>query len=158
MKDEPAAQKEFNAQLTFLTPLVGGYMAGKYVDLERLLAAAYAGRSREVTAGWQQLGGQFRAMVAMEVGRAYLELGTLPEAEQYLRFALKADRFGIPGNLYPNFLTYALVHFYLGRVLEQTGRKAEAINAYKEFLGHSENSSAKLPQIAEARAALKRLM
>jgi cytochrome c-type biogenesis protein CcmH/NrfG len=51
-----------------------------------------------------------------------------------------------------------LAHFYLGKTLEQTGRKPEAINAYKEFLSHFENSTAKLPQIAEARAALKRLM
>jgi cytochrome c-type biogenesis protein CcmH/NrfG len=51
-----------------------------------------------------------------------------------------------------------LAHFYLGRILEQTGKKAEAITAYQEFLSHFENSTAKLPQIAEARAALKRLM
>ena len=40
----------------------------------------------------------------------------------------------------------------------QAGRKAEAISSYKDFLSHFENSNAKLPQIAEARAALKRLM
>jgi len=57
-----------------------------------------------------------------------------------------------------NFLSYTLAQFYLGRMLEQTGKKAEAINAYQEFLSHFENSTAKLPQIAEARAALKRLM
>jgi serine/threonine protein kinase/tetratricopeptide (TPR) repeat protein/TolB-like protein len=161
LKNEPAAEKEFNAQRAYLTPLLGEYMAGKYVDLDRLLAAAYAGRSQEVTAGWQQLGSQFRPMVALEVGRAYLELGELPEAEQHLRFALKAYRnWGISSPLIvaPNFLTYALTQFYLGKILEQTGKKAEAINAYQEFLGHFENSTAKLPQIAEARAALKRLM
>jgi hypothetical protein len=42
--------------------------------------------------------------------------------------------------------------------LEQSGKKAEAVNAYQEFLGHFENSTANLPQIAEARAALKRLL
>ena len=161
LKNEPAAEKEFNALRAYLTPPLGKYMAGKYVDLERLLAAAYAGRSQEVTAGWQQLGSQFRPMVALEVGRAYLELGALPEAEQHLRFALKAYRnWGVSSSLVvaPNFLTYALTQFYLGKVLEQTGKKAEAINAYQEFLGHFENSTSKLPQIAEARAAVKRLM
>ena len=88
-------------------------------------------------------------MVALQVGRAYLELGALPEAEQLLRFELKA---------YPSFLTYALAQFYLAKVLEQTGKKAEALKAYQEFLDHFENSTAKLPQIAEARAAVKRLM
>jgi serine/threonine protein kinase len=48
--------------------------------------------------------------------------------------------------------------YYLGKLLEQTGKKPESIKAYQEFLSHFENSSAKLPQIAEARAALKRLM
>ena len=75
LKNEPAAEKEFNALRAYLTPPLGEYMAGKYVDLVRLLAAAYAGRSQEVTAGWQQLGGQFRPAIALEVGRAYLELG-----------------------------------------------------------------------------------
>ena len=115
----------------------------------RLRAAAYAGRSQEVTAGWQQLGGQFRTDVALEVGRAYLELGALPEAEQHLRFAFA---------WFPHFLTIVLTQFYLGKVLEQTGKKAEALKSYQEFLGHFEHSTAKLPQIAEARAAVKRLM
>ena len=149
MKNEPAAEKEFNALRAYLTPPLGEYMAGKYVDLVRLRAAAYAGRSQEVTAGWQQLGAEFRSVIALEVGRAYLELGALPEAEQHLRFASKA---------WPNFLTYGLTQFYLAKVLEQTGKKSEALKSYQEFLGHFENSTAKLPQIAEARAAVKRLM
>jgi len=161
LKNEPAAEKEFNALRAYLTPPLGGYMAGKWVDFERFRAAAYAGWSQEVTVGWQQLGGHFRPAIALEVGRAYLELGALPEAEQHLRFALKAYRtWGTSGTLVvpPDFLTYVLTQFYLGKVLEQTGKKAEAINAYQEFLGHFENSTAKLPQIAEARAAVKRLM
>jgi tetratricopeptide (TPR) repeat protein len=157
LKNEPAAEKEFNALRAHLTPLLGEYMAGKHVYLARLLAAAYAGRSQEVTAGWQQLGSQFRPMVAFEVGRAYLELGALPEAEQQLRFASKAYWMG-SFFVAPNFLTHALTQFYLGKVLEQTGKKAEALKSYQEFLGHFEHSTAKLPQIAEARAAVKRLM
>ena len=43
------------------------------------------------------------------------------------------------------------------KILEQTGKKAEALKAYQEFLSHFEHSTAKLPQIAEARAAVKRL-
>jgi tetratricopeptide (TPR) repeat protein len=148
LKNEPAAEKEFNALRADLTIPWGEYRVGKYVDFERLLAAAYAGRSQEVTTGWQQLGGLFRSEIAMEVGRAYLELGALPEAEQHLRFALKTDQ---------NFLTHVLTHFYLGKILERSGKKAEALKAYQEFLGHFEPSTAKLPQIAEARAAVRRL-
>jgi tetratricopeptide (TPR) repeat protein len=149
LKNEPAAEKEFNALRAYLTPPLGEYMAGKYVDECHFRAAAYAGRSQEVTAGWQQLGGQFRTDIALEVGRAYLELGALPEAEQHLRFAFA---------WFPHYLTIVLTRFYLGNVLEQTGKKAEALKAYQEFLGHFEHSTAKLPQIAEARAAVKRLM
>jgi hypothetical protein len=58
---------------------------------------------------------------------------------------------------YPRFAPVSRSQFYLGRVLEQTGRKADAINAYKEFLSHFENSTAKLPQIAEACPALQRM-
>jgi tetratricopeptide (TPR) repeat protein/predicted Ser/Thr protein kinase len=161
LKNQDAAKRELTAVHDYLTPALGEYYAGKWVDLARLLAAAYAGRPQEVIADWQQLGNEFHLSVAMEVGRAYLELGALPEAEQHLRFVLQAYRnlaFMSSATASPTFLTYALAHFYLGKTLEQTGRKAEAIDAYKEFLSHFENSTAKLPQIAEARAALKRLI
>jgi serine/threonine protein kinase/DNA-binding winged helix-turn-helix (wHTH) protein/tetratricopeptide (TPR) repeat protein len=160
LKNEPAGQKELKALRAYLTPLLGEYVAGKYVDLDSLLAAAYAGRSHEVTENWQKLGGEFRALFALEVGRAYLESGALPEAEQHLRLASKAFRnWGVytPVIIGPSFLTYALTPFYVGKAFEQVGDKPEAIKAYKEFLSHFENSTTNLPQIAEARTALKRL-
>jgi hypothetical protein len=46
---------------------------------------------------------------------------------------------------------------YQANVFEHRGKKADAVNAPQEFLSHFENSNARLPQIAEARAALKRL-
>ena len=55
-------------------------------------------------------------------------------------------------------LKRSLTQFYLGKILEQACKKAEALKAYHEFLSHFENSTAKLPQIAEARAAVKRLI
>jgi len=161
LKNQDAAARELKAVHDYLTPALGECYAGKWVDLARLLAAAYACRPQEVTANWQPLGDEFHLLVAMEVGRAYLELGALPEAEQNLRFVLQAYRnFGFISSVTvsPTFLTYTLAHFYLGKALEQTGRKVEALDAYKEFLSHFEKSTAKLPQIAEARAALKRLM
>jgi tetratricopeptide (TPR) repeat protein len=155
LKMDGEAEKEFADLRTSVKPLVGEYVAGKTVELHRLRAAAYAGRWQEVIASWPQLGQQFWDLYALDVGRAYLEMGMLAEAERHLRFALMHFRetggFGLS-------LSPILAQFYLGRVLEQTGRKADAISAYKEFLSHFENSSAKLPQIPEARAALKRLM
>jgi hypothetical protein len=143
-----------------VTPLVGEYMAGKTVELHRLQAAAYAGRWQEVIASSPQLGQQFWDLYALDVSRAYLETGMLAEAERHLRFAQRAARYwGTPTLLgRSNFVSYTLAQFYLGRVLEQTGKKANAISVYKEFLSHFETCTAKLPQIAEARTALKRLM
>ena len=160
LKKDTAAEKEFAALRASVTPMVGDYMANKTVELHRLQAAAYAGRWQEVIASWPQLASQQRDLFALDVGRAYLEMGMLSEAERNLRFALLAQRLwaGEDHLASANFLSYTLAQFYLGRILEQTGKKAEAINAYQEFLSHFENSTAKLPQIAEARAALKRLL
>jgi tetratricopeptide (TPR) repeat protein len=159
LKKDAEAEKEFAALRASLTPLVGDYRAGKAVERHRLQAAAYAGRWQEVVVTWPQLGQQFWPEYALNVGRAYIEMGMLAEAERHLRFALKAARFwAVPPHVTYSFLSYTLAQFYLGRFLEQTGKKADAISAYKEFLSHFENSTAKLPQIAEARAGLKRLM
>jgi tetratricopeptide (TPR) repeat protein len=160
LKKDTAAEKEFAALRASLTPLIGDYRTGKRVELQRLSAAAYAGRWQEVIASWPQLGQQFWPEYALEVGRAYLETGMLAEAERHLRFASNVEHIWSSDEAVTahNFLSYTLAQFYLGKVLEQTGKKAEAVNAYQEFLGHFENSTAKLPQIAEARAALKRLL
>jgi TolB-like protein len=160
LKNEAAAEKEFAGLSASATPLLGDYMAGKIVEFHRLLAASYAGRSQEVIAAWSQLPGQLWHLYALEVGRAYLEAGNSSEAERQLRFAIKVQRFwGNPGMFYSsNFFTSTLAQFYLGKLLEQSGKKPEAVNTYQEFLAHFENSTARLPQIAEARAALKRLL
>jgi tetratricopeptide (TPR) repeat protein len=160
LKKDVAAEKEFANLRASLTPFAGEYRAGKRVELQRLHAAAYAGRWQEVIASWPQLGQQFWDGYALDVGRTYLEMGMLAEAERHLRFASNLERLWSSDEAVTahNFLSYALAQFYLGKVLEQTGKKAEAVNAYQEFLSHFENSTARLPQIAEARAALKRLL
>jgi cytochrome c-type biogenesis protein CcmH/NrfG len=48
--------------------------------------------------------------------------------------------------------------YYLGQVYERTGKRDQAINEYQEFLSHFESSHTRLPQVAEARTTLKRLM
>jgi eukaryotic-like serine/threonine-protein kinase len=51
-----------------------------------------------------------------------------------------------------------LSHYYLGQLYEGTGKHDQAINEYQEFLSHFQSSQPHLPQIGEARTALKRLM
>ena len=160
MKNQAAADKEIAADRASLSPLVGDYMAEKTAQFYRLLGSFYAGESRDVVANGPSLPRLFWQHDALEVGRAQLDLGMVSEAEKQLRLVLKAH------NLWSNtdtasrhnFLSYTLAQFYLAKIHEQAGRKTEAIDGYQEFLSHFENSSAKLPQIAEARAALKRLL
>ena len=51
-----------------------------------------------------------------------------------------------------------LCHYYLGEIYEATGKSQQAIDEYQSFLSHFEGSRTKMPQVADARAALKRLM
>jgi tetratricopeptide (TPR) repeat protein len=160
LKKDLAAEKEFAALRASLGPLVGDYMVERTIEFYRLLAAAYAGRWQQVTTDWAKIHPWFRMGKDYEVGRAFFETGNLSEAERHLQWTVKAARLWnnssqIASN---DLLSSILAQFYQGGILEQTGKKAEAINAYQEFLSHFENSTAKLPQIAEARAALKRLM
>ena len=160
MKKDAEAEKEFALLRVSVTPVVGEYMAGKRVEFHRFQAAAYAGQWQKVIASWPQLAGRYRDLFSLDVGRAYLQTSMLSDAERHLRFTMWAQRMW--GNddyiASASFLSYTLANFSLGKILEQSGKKADAIDAYKEFLSHFENSNAKLPQIGEARAALKRLM
>jgi eukaryotic-like serine/threonine-protein kinase len=51
-----------------------------------------------------------------------------------------------------------LAHYYLGQLYEKTGKRDQALNEYQEFLSHFEGTQSRLAQIADARAAVKRLM
>jgi hypothetical protein len=68
LKNQAAAEKEFAGLRASLAPLLGEYMAGKAEELHRLLAASYAGRSRELISGWRQLPGQLWPLYVLEGG------------------------------------------------------------------------------------------
>jgi tetratricopeptide (TPR) repeat protein len=93
-------------------------------------------------------------------GRAHLLTKDYVSAEAELRATIRLSRsmanFGTITGRFPT--AEMLSHFYLGQVYEQTGKRDQAINEYQEFLSHFAHSSSKLPQIDEARAALKRLI
>jgi len=160
LKNEAAAEREFAAARAALAPLLGDYMAEKLIVLDRLLAASYSGRWQEVISGWPQIPAALARPLSIQLGRAYAEKGMLPEAEKQLRLALRvALDWSNPGPIArEDPLSYELTQFHLAKVLEQEGKKADAFNLYQEFLSHFENSTARLPQIPEARAALKRLL
>jgi len=160
LKNDAAAEREFSSLRTSLTPLVGDYMASKTIRLDHVLAALYAGHWQEVTTEWPQLDNGSRSRLGLVAGRAALSTENWEEAESHLRSVPILERTwdNPPSIANSDFLAYALGEFYQAKVFEHTGKKADAVNAYQEFLSHFENSTARLPQIAEARAALKRLL
>jgi len=93
-------------------------------------------------------------------GRAHLLLNNYASSEQDFRRTLHASH--NTGNLHfmlahvPLFAV--LSHFYLGQLYEATGKSQQAIDEYQSFLSHFEGPRTRLPQVAEARTALKRLM
>ncbi len=160
MRDQKAAEKEFGEGRAALAATRGDYEAARILELHHLAAQAWTGDSKGVLAAWPQLSLQRKLLVAWAAGRAQAETGALPDAEHTLLTAIAFQRRigGASDVARTSFFNYEMANFYLGKVYEKEGKKTEAINAYQEFLSHFENSTAKLPQIAEARAAVKRLL
>jgi tetratricopeptide (TPR) repeat protein/predicted Ser/Thr protein kinase len=93
-------------------------------------------------------------------GRAQLLLKDHAAAERQLRLALLRERNvgGLDRMRTCTPLLAQLCHFYLGQLYEATGKREQAVNEYQEFASHFEGSKTRLPQVTEARAALKRLL
>jgi eukaryotic-like serine/threonine-protein kinase len=160
LKNGSAAEKEFAAAQSTATPLLGDYLAEKLIVLDRIRAESYTGRWQEVISEWPQLPGNFHGYCSLCLGRAYAETGMLGQAEQELQIARRIglNRANPEVLADHDSLSYALAGFYLAKVFEQEGKKADAFNLYQEFLSHFESPAVRLPQVPEAQAALKRLL
>jgi eukaryotic-like serine/threonine-protein kinase len=99
-------------------------------------------------------------MFLLMKGRVEAEVKDYTSAERDLKNTIRVNRdFGNTGFMRQNLpITAILARFYLGQVYEATGKRDQAVNEYQEFLSHFEGSKAKLPQISEAKSALKRLL
>jgi len=158
--NKPAeADVEFAALRTDISQIMGDAMASQYEQLYRGLAAYYAHKPADAIGLLSGLPFLYRMHTALPLGRAYLERGDLAAAERELNFALKAQGIWAIPVWYErqSMLVLLLTHYYLGGVMEKTGRSADAAAHYREFYRHFEHSAAKLPQIAAAKAALARL-
>jgi serine/threonine protein kinase/tetratricopeptide (TPR) repeat protein len=93
-------------------------------------------------------------------GRAHLLTNDYGSAETEFRAALRSERsVENTGALTQRFPVIGILcHYYLGQLYERTGKHDQAINEYQEFLSHFATSQSRLPQVGEARTALKRLM
>ncbi len=93
-------------------------------------------------------------------GRSHLLTNEYASAETEFRGVLRNERslanYDALRGRFP--ILGILSHYYLGQLYERTGKRDQAINEYQEFLSHFANPQSRLPQVGEARTALKRLM
>ncbi len=92
--------------------------------------------------------------------RAHLLLKDDAAAETQFRKALlygrRMNNFVDMRSVFPAYAI--LARYYLAQMYERSNKRDQAINEYQEFLSRFENSHTKLPQVADARATLKKLM
>jgi hypothetical protein len=160
LKNEPAAEQEFDRLHKSVDPLLGSYSTDKTIEMIRILGAAHAGRWQEVKTKWPELQNRDdKQLAGLAEARANIETGELGAAQDELDTLVAWGR--LWGNqryvAYTNSLSQVLAHYYLGVVYEKTNRTTDAAKEYRSFLTHFDHSDAKLPQIELARAALKRV-
>ena len=138
---------------------MGDVIANQAERLCRGWAAYYSHKPAEAIAHLSATPFPYRMLTALPLGRAYLEQDDLAHAEEELSFVLKSQfMWGLVGWWERhNMLTLLLAHYYLGELCEKQGRFREAASHYREFYSHFQHSKARLPQIAAARLALRRI-
>ena len=157
LNNSTAADTEFTALRASLTPVLGDYMAVRTERLYRLIGDSYAGRHEQVIAAAPGIPVQFHRLSALYTGRAYLAMGQTAKAREELEYASSFRFiFGVP-TLYEQYsaLRFMLAGFYLAQVNEKNGKPQDARRQYQEFLAHFATNEPKLPQIKQARLALR---
>jgi eukaryotic-like serine/threonine-protein kinase len=140
------------------------WISPRYTELHRLSNQIAADILRNDGRGALEALGRYPDVRRVEVlfsrARAHLLVNDYASAEREFRSALRESRtfsnFTFMRGQVPLFAL--LCHFYLGQLYEATGKSQQAIDEYQSFLSHFEGSRTKMPQVGEARAALKRLM
>ena len=158
--DDGAAQSAFGDMRRGLTKDLGEYFVTNTETVWRLLAASALGRHREVLERAARLGSSFRPECGLPIATAYLSTGQMAEAEATLQQRIRGlCGFGSMPFEFAAFsmLEYLLARFYRGQIYERRGRAVQAVGEFRYFLSSFDRSNAKLPQIAEAREAVRRL-
>ncbi len=140
------------------------WISPRYTELHRLGSQIAADALRNDGRGALEALGRYPDLQLVDIlfsrARAHLLVNDYASAEQEFRNTLRESRgfsnFTFMRGQVPLFSL--LCHFYLGQLYEATGKSQQAIDEYQSFLSHFEGSRTKMPQVAEARAALKRLM
>jgi len=155
-RGEPSAAGRSLEQYAATHPLVSRQALERMRATAAMWAALVRNDGQAVTAAGAGIPDLRLSQLTFARGRAHLLLKDYGAAERQFRATLLTERNIDSENLSP--LVAMLCHFHLGQIYEQTGKREQAVNEYQEFLSHFEGSKTKLPQVAEARAALKRLL
>jgi eukaryotic-like serine/threonine-protein kinase len=150
------ALQQYAATHTWISP--------QFIERQRTLNGMTAAMVRNDGRGVLAAAGRLPDLTALGVlfakARASLLLNDYASAEQGFRRILFEHRYvGNSADMRAHIPLYSLLaRYYLGQLYEATGKSQQAIDEYQSFLSHFERSRTRLPQVAEAAAALKRLM
>ena len=156
--DLTAAEREIRA-VASTRPWLGP----RALDLERtrceMQAALVRGDGRAVLSAASRLPDYEYSDLLMMRGRGAFLVQDYAAAERLFRRAINAERLlYVPADIPSHSpLIQMLCSYCLGQVYEATGKREQAVSEYRGFLSRFEGSRTRLPQVAEARAALKRL-
>jgi tetratricopeptide (TPR) repeat protein len=142
------------------------WISPAYIEQQRaagqMLAALRQKDGRGVLAAADRLPSSTAPAVLFVKATGSLLMRDYASAERGYQRAIVENRLPQTGNFGATLqmvpLYSVLARYYLGQVYEATGKSPQAINEYQSFLSHFEGSGAALPEVAQARAALKKLM
>jgi len=150
------AIQQYAATYTWISP--------QFIERQRTLNGMTAAMVRNDGRGTLAAEGHLPDLTVLGVlfakARANLLLNDYASAERGFQRILVEHRYGGDfGSMRTRIPLYSLLaRYYLGQLYEATGKSQQAIDEYQSFLSHFERSRTRLPQVAEAGTALKRLM
>jgi serine/threonine protein kinase/tetratricopeptide (TPR) repeat protein/TolB-like protein len=140
------------------------WISPQFIERQRTLNRMTAAMARSDGRGTLAAAGHLPDLTVLGVlfakARANLLLNDYASAERGFQRILVGHRSaGDFGSMRTHIPLYSLLaHYYLGQLYEATGKSQQAIDEYQSFLSHFERSRTRLPQVAEAGTALKRLI
>jgi tetratricopeptide (TPR) repeat protein len=140
-----------------MATVYGDVVAAEAVEIGRIKAGTYLGVFDRVMTTSNRISRAQSGMDGLDRVRALIGLNQLPAAELEVRaYLLRLRNLGADPDIWAEFslLNYYLAQFYLAEILHRTGRHAEAVPLYRDFLSVFDRSSPALPQTALARAAI----
>jgi tetratricopeptide (TPR) repeat protein len=149
------AAEETLQRLVAVSPQIPSSVVKNQRALNHAMAALRRGDGAAALTALKPYAREGSAISRIVRGRAQLRVKDYAAAEQSFREAIVFLRIWW-GEYYLPAMEHVL-HFHLGQTYEASGRREDAIREYQSFLSHYVNSHSRLPEIKQARAALKRL-